>query len=494
MDFIVTPKTFGETEGALFLPFFEKQLQVPASLSKEDKSLLQQAFQKFSFTGTKDQAFIQLLPSGKTAVAVGLGPKESFHWNKLRLALATAVSLAQKLQLTSIACETVLSGHSQKEVVHSITETAVMATYTYEQKQQKKPQTLTKVVFVGVPKTNEGTVKKALEEGKVYGELNAAARTLVNTPASTATPHYVAEVAKKIAKEHGIRCTVLGKKELAKKEMNAILAVGGGSDNEPCLVVLEYQGTKNPALRHPLALVGKGVCFDSGGLSLKPALGMETMKMDKGGAAVVLYTMAACARLKVPLNVVGIMPLVENLPSGTSYKPGDIIQTMSKKTIEVLNTDAEGRVILADALHYATQFEPFAIIDLATLTGACIIALGNVTGLMTNSPEIAGVLERAGEKTFERVWRLPIYEEYFDLIKSDIADVKNIVTNMGPSPAGAVTAAKFLEQFVGKTPWAHLDIAGSAWAEEPNGYYSKGATGAGVRLITQFILDWVGKK
>jgi leucyl aminopeptidase len=263
--------------------------------------------------------------------------------------------------------------------------------------------------------------------------------------------------------------------------MEALLAVAAGSDEEPRFIAMEYSPKKDS---RPVVLVGKGVTFDSGGLSLKTPQGMESMKYDMSGAAAVLGAMRAIAELKLPSNVVGLIPAVENLPSGHALRPGDVISSRSRKTIEVLNTDAEGRLILADALSYAARYEPEALVDIATLTGACVVALGNeAIGLMGNDQDLIDEIRDAGERSGERLWQLPLWEEYRELMKSEIADIKN----SGGRPAGTITAAIFLREFVGSAAWAHLDIAGTAWAEKAGPCQPVGPTGVGVRLFTEWV-------
>jgi leucyl aminopeptidase len=265
--------------------------------------------------------------------------------------------------------------------------------------------------------------------------------------------------------------------------MNALVAVGKGSVEPPRLIVLEYRGGGEK--ERPVVLVGKGITFDSGGISIKPGAGMEEMKTDMAGGAAVLGTMEAAAGLKLPVNLVVIIPTAENMPDGKAYKPGDIITSMSGQTIEITNTDAEGRLVLCDALHYAVQkYKPAAMIDLATLTGACVVALGHeASGLMGNDQPLASALKKAGECCGERVWELPLWDSYGEAMKSDIADLKNA----GSRDGGSITAGWFLKQFVGKTHWAHLDIAGTAWSTKSRPCAPKGATGVGVRLLIEFL-------
>ena len=312
-------------------------------------------------------------------------------------------------------------------------------------------------------------------------------RDLVSAPGNLATPAYLAEKAREIAQRGGMACTILDVPELARLGMGALLAVGQGSQHPPVLAVLEYKGIDDGS--NPVVLVGKGITFDTGGISLKPGANMELMKHDMAGAAAVLGTLQAAAALRLQVNLVGLVPLAENMPDGEAYKPGDVVNTLSGQTVEINNTDAEGRLILCDALQYAHRFQPAAVIDLATLTGACVVALGhNATGAMGNDGELLAALRQAGEATGERLWELPLWEEYGDLMKSDIADLKNAG---GPS-AGTISAGWFLKQFVGTNKWVHLDIAGTAWEDKGRHYLPKGATGVGVRLLVKYLQDIAG--
>ncbi|HTG82277.1 MAG TPA: leucyl aminopeptidase, partial [Geobacteraceae bacterium] len=282
----------------------------------------------------------------------------------------------------------------------------------------------------------------------------------------------------------GIDCRVLEREEMEREGMAALLAVARGSSQPPRFIILEYRGGGKNA--RPTVLVGKGITFDSGGISLKPREGMEKMKNDMAGGAAVLGAVTAAARLRLPVNLVGLVPAAENLPGGRAYKPGDLVRSMSGKTIEIVNTDAEGRMILCDALHYAQRYRPAALIDVATLTGACVVALGGfASGLMGNDQGLVRALKQAGEASGERLWELPVWDEYGELMRSDIADLKNA----GGPTAGTISAGWFLKQFAGKAKWAHLDIAGTAWEEKGRPYLPKGATGVGVRLLVEYLRD-----
>ncbi|WP_144327165.1 leucyl aminopeptidase [Tepidimonas charontis] len=342
---------------------------------------------------------------------------------------------------------------------------------------QGKPRSLRRVTL-GV--ADAASVQQAFDEAVAIVHGQELAREWANRPANHATPTDLADAALALRRD-GIEVDVLGPKEVTKLGMGALLAVAQGSAQPLRLIVLQYRGAGKRAA--PLALVGKGITFDTGGISLKPAADMDEMKFDMSGAASVLGTFAALARLRPTLNVVGLIPACENMPGGRAIKPGDVVRSLSGQTIEILNTDAEGRLILCDTLTYARQrFQPRAIVDVATLTGACVIALGHVrSGLFANDDALAQSLLQAGEAVSDPCWRMPLDDDYGEALKSNFADVANV----GGRAAGAVTAAKFLQRFVGDTPWAHLDIAGTAWTSGKD----KGATGRPVPLLVRFLMQ-----
>jgi leucyl aminopeptidase len=307
------------------------------------------------------------------------------------------------------------------------------------------------------------------------------ARDLINTPANDMTPSHLARAALSLRKR-SLSVRILEKQDAKRLGMGAYLSVVKGSVEAPKFVVLRYRGTRGA----PLVLIGKAITFDSGGISLKPAEAMEKMKYDMAGGAVVLGVMKAAAEAKLPINLIGILPATENLPSGSASKPGDVVTSIDKKTIEIVNTDAEGRLVLADAMGYAKRFKPRAIIDIATLTGACLITFGNeAIALMGNDRNLIENMKKSGENTYERVWEMPLFEEYREYLKSDIADIRNIGSRNG----SLVTSAYFLYEFAGQVPWIHLDIAGTAWVEKERPYMPKGATGIGVRLLLDLIKE-----
>ena len=326
-------------------------------------------------------------------------------------------------------------------------------------------------------------IEPAIAVAETLAEATNFARTLGFEPGNVMTPTELASRAEAMAAREGLGFVALGEDEIKRMGMGALLAVSRGSQEPARLIVMRHEPADAPQ-DELLALVGKGITFDSGGISIKPAERMDEMKYDMGGGAAVIGAMQAIARLKPRVRVIGVVPAAENLPSGRAVKPGDVVRSLSGKTIEVANTDAEGRLILADAITYAIQQGATTVVDVATLTGACVIALGeNRAAVMTNRPELADELTRAGEQSGERLWPMPLDKEYGDMIRSDIADVRNI----GNRTAGAITAAWFLKHFAGETSWAHLDIAGTAWTESAKPYLAKGATGFGVRLLTNFV-------
>lgn len=371
-----------------------------------------------------------------------------------------------------------LTFEADDQIVGAAVQAVADATYLYTHtKSQAKPIGLTKVVL-GVSSKSAATVA-AFETAVAQQEGVAVAREWANRPANHATPTLLANAAKSIAKGARMSCKIHSPAEVAKLGMGAFMAVAQGSREPLRFIELHYNGAaKSDA---PVVLVGKGITFDTGGISLKPAAEMDEMKYDMGGAASVLGVFQALSKLQPAINVVGLIPACENMPDGAAVKPGDVVTSMSGQTIEILNTDAEGRLVLCDVLHYAARFKPRALVDMATLTGACVIALGGLrSGLFSSSNELADALQSAGEAALDPCWRMPLDDEYADGLKSNFADMGNVAGRA----AGAVTAAKFLQKFVGSIPWAHLDIAGTAWKSGA----AKGATGRPVGLLVQYLL------
>jgi leucyl aminopeptidase len=355
------------------------------------------------------------------------------------------------------------------------------ATYVYrETKPSAAPASKLAAVSLLCAKGDASVLGAALKRAEAVAAGTALARECANRPGNHCTPTFLAEQAKKLGKEHGLKVEVLDRKACEKLGMGSFLAVAQGSDEPLKFIVARYEGGAKTAA--PVVLVGKGITFDTGGISIKPAAEMDEMKFDMGGAASVLGTLKAVAAMKAKVNLIGIIPACENMPSGRAVKPGDVVKSMSGQTIEVLNTDAEGRLILCDALTYAERFKPAVVVDIATLTGACVIALGHHrSGLFSPDDALAAELLAAGEAAQDPAWRMPLDEEYDEALKSHFADMGNV----GGRAGGAITAAKFLQRFTGKLRWAHLDIAGTAWKSGA----AKGATGRPVPLLTHFVLS-----
>ncbi len=426
----------------------------------------------------------------RRVLLVGLGEQDSVHADRLREFAAVAAQRAREARIERyMLAVPSLGGVETRAAGQALAEGSLMALYRYQKyKTGLKDEDKREIDQLTIVTSR---VDEALTSGVTTGEAVARgvmlARDLANAPGNELTPTVMGETAQQIGREFGMPVTVLGPNELREQGFGGILAVAQGSQQEPRFIIIEHgmEHTDGPTI----CLVGKGITFDSGGISIKPGTGMEDMKMDMGGAAAVLGAMRVVGELKLPLHVVGLISSAENMPSASAYKPGDIVTTLSGKTIEVINTDAEGRVVLADALHYASRFQPNAVIDLATLTGAIMVALGpHATGMMSNDDDLAARLQRAGDASSERVWRLPLWDQYKDMVKSDIADVKNSAGR----PGGAITAAAFLSAFVDDYPWAHLDIAGTAWVDhQSKAYTPKGATGGAVRLLIETLQSWL---
>lgn len=370
---------------------------------------------------------------------------------------------------------------NETQLLRSLIEGIHLGNYTFDnyKTDKEKPRELSFFIHY----TDQKILNSAIEYSNKLMNAVFFTRNLVNEPAITLTPEELVNRTKKELTKLGVKVSVFDKTELKRRKMNAILAVGGASINPPYLITMHYK--PRGKAKRKIALVGKGVCYDSGGLSIKPTSGMFEMKADMAGGGAVIGIIKAAAMMKLPVEIIGVVPAVENMIGGSSYKPGDVVKAASGKTIEVKDTDAEGRIVLADALHYTSQQKPDEIIDFATLTGAVVVALGEIAaGLFTNDDRLADELLQSGKTTYERLWRLPFWEDYNEMIKSDIADV----SNLGPRWGGAITAGKFLENFVDeKIPWAHIDLAGPAIKHKSNNYTEKFDTGFGVRLIVDYL-------
>jgi leucyl aminopeptidase len=443
------------------------------------------------FSGKKDETAV-LYPSGPAArlLLVGLGKTEEIDRGAIRRAAAIGAKRARSLGVSRAAFHLAAEvGRVQPaEAAQAIAEGLAQGVWQYNEMKRpgedgKKPS----LDRVDVLADSSAEFKEGHRVGEAIGAGQAFARGLQVLPSNVCTPTYVANAARELAQRYGFDVTILDKAAIVKEKMGALLSVAQGSAEEPRFIALEYKGSDRP----PVVLVGKGVTFDTGGISIKPAQNMEDMKYDMSGAAAVLGTFEALGRLKPKVHVVGLIPSTENMPSGTAVKPGDVVTSHLGKTIEVINTDAEGRLILCDALSYARRYRPAAVIDIATLTGAIVVALGHTAaGVMGSDDPLVEEVRQAGERAGERVWPLPLWEDYRELMKSDIADVKN----SGGRPAGSISAGWFLREFVEGYPWAHLDIAGTAYTDRDDATRVKGPTGMGVRLFSELVLGRVDQK
>jgi leucyl aminopeptidase len=430
------------------------------------------------------------LPAGRVIV-LGLGKKKELTANKVRGAVAETCRYLRGKSVTSVASIILgegINGIKSDDDIQAMTEGAVLGLYTFRRYITKKEDNLGEIKEFTIIGKEKRQVEKAITKGRIIAEAANRARDLVNEPGNFMTPTQMAEVARQLARKYGLKVEVLDKEKMKELGMGGLLGVSQGSQQPPKFIILNYKGKDTDAI--DIALVGKGITFDSGGISIKPSENMSDMKGDMAGGAAVLATLTALAQLKPRINVTALVPATENLPSGSALKPGDIIKAMNGKTIEVLNTDAEGRLILADALSYAKKLGAKAIIDAATLTGACQVALGHIcSGAFTNNQSLLDKVIATANEVGEPAWQLPMFDEYKELIKSDVADIKNVGNRYG----GAITAAKFLEEFVDKTPWVHLDIAGTASTDKEKGYLVKGATGNPVRTLVSFVVSQAKK-
>ncbi len=469
----------------LIVPVFSgrERHRLPLAISKVARQVMDENDFKADYLEVVPLHHPNGVKDSRWMLLVGLGEEESVTHNKIRKAVGTAARKALKngwKRVGVVSPSTSSLDHDEVQV--AVLEGALLADYDFTAcKGAPEPRRFERVeVFTNGDDTRKA--RRRLPQVEAGVAACHRVRDLANTPAGDLYPEAFAAEAQKLAKAHKLGIEVLGPEELQKGGFNAVLAVGKGSERTPRVVKMDYKPKEKPK-RH-IVLVGKGVTFDSGGLSLKDAHGMENMKDDMTGAAIVLATLVACAQAEVPVAVTGLMGLVENMPSGNAYKPGDVIRSRSGKTIEVLNTDAEGRLVLADLLHYASELGADHVVDLATLTGACVVALGDgVSGVMGIDQKLVERILDAGSRSGEYLWQLPLVEEYREGLKSQVADIKNIT---GSKWGGAITAGLFLKDFVKTESWAHVDLAGN-WSATERDYRPSGATGEGPR----WLLDWI---
>ncbi len=491
---VVSGDIIGLPLGAIIVNLFEGVKNPGGATAAVDKALgglITQLIAEGEIKGKRNE--ITLIHSmGKIApervVVAGLGKEEEITLSVIRGVAAEACRFLRGVcatQVATIAHGAGVGGIDAEKSAQAVTEGAMLGLYTFRKHQTKEAEEgeIEQLLIVERDEEKLAALDRGCAGGRIMAEATNLARDMANEPANYMTPTHMAEVAQRVADEWGFECRILEQADMERLGMGALLSVARGSRQPPKLILLNYKGG-DPA-KSPLGLVGKGITFDSGGISIKPSEGLGDMKGDMAGGAAVIATMRAIGELRPKVNVTALVPATENLPDGAALKPGDIVQASNGKTIEVVTTDAEGRLILADALCYARKLGLSPVVDVATLTGACHIALGDLcTGAFGNNQELVDRVIKAGEEAGEYIWQMPMYEEYKEQNKSDIADIKNSAGRWG----GAITGAQFLAEFVEETPWVHLDIAGPSHAEKDRTYLVKGATGVAVRTLANLIL------
>ena len=478
-----------EKSAASFLAVVVPEGAMPASLAPLDHATggtVTRVHATGDFRGKRDEAVL-LYPSSGPArlLLVGAGESAKLTPASLRRAAAVAAKRARTAGVADAAIwlsPEVMAGCTAEQAARLMAEGAPFGAWRFLDLKRPPDDPKPELEYVDLLFPEAAT---EAGRGHAVGAAIAAGQTFTRSiqvlPGNQCTPTFLGETARSLAQRHGMTITVLDKAAIEREGMHALMAVAQGSAQEPRFIAIEYRGGEGA----PVVLVGKGVTFDTGGISIKPAQAMEDMKFDMSGAAAVLGTFEMLGRLRPRVNVVGLIPSAENMPSGTAYRPGDVVKSHLGKTIEVINTDAEGRLLLVDALSYARRYQPAAVLDAATLTGAVVVALGHsATGLMGNDDALIEEVRQAGERADERLWPLPLWDEYRDIMKSDIADIKN----SGGRPAGSISAGWFLKEFVEGYSWAHLDIAGTAYSDREEPTRVKGPTGAGVRIFSEFVL------
>lgn len=471
---------------ALFVPLSQEvdlKKGLSGQLDRRVKGLLRSLVETRDWIGNCGEVTVIHRPAGLKAarlVLVGTGREQDFDAARLRETTLLACRKSKAHQLNNLAI-VLPAGFDPAAAAGAAVEGILLALYHADEYKtaEKADNRVAEISVVALEEWETRAARSAFHKAEVLAQAVNMARTLSNEPGNCLNPPAFAQKTRAMAERAGVEVEVINEKRIGQLGMNLILAVAAGSEQPPRLLVLKHWGATSRRER-PAVFVGKGVTFDSGGISLKPAQSMEEMKADKAGACAVVAALGAISRLKVPRNVIGITPLVENLPGGRAQRPGDVVRSMSGKTIEVINTDAEGRLILADALHYALRFDPAYLVDIATLTGACIVALGKLrAGLFSNNEDLFRRFEEAARRSGEKFWRLPLDAEYRKELKSTIADIKNVGSRWG----GAITAAKFLEEFAGSRPWCHVDMAGVDFYPEDEPI--NGPTGFGVRTLVE---------
>ena len=496
MEIKVSTGKIEETKaGAVVVSCFEAETQLTGIIATIDKALdgaVTQLISQGEIKGKLNEVTLihtlGKLPAARLII-LGLGKRSEITKDKIRAAAAAVLRFARQKRIPDVAATALGSGSTDVSTADSaqvITEGCLLGTYSFRRHMTVEPDypEIKQFYIVEADASKLGELEDGCRLGRIQAEAAILARDLVNEPSNYMTPTDMANTAKTLAEQYGLKINVFDSQHMHELGMGALLGVSQGSDQPPKFIVLRYQGNESEKI--DIALVGKGITFDSGGISLKPSEGMEDMKGDMAGGAAVMAVITAIARLKLNINIIAVVPTTENMPGGRSFKPGDVLTAMNGKTIEVISTDAEGRLILADALAYIKTFPVSRIIDVATLTGACHIALGDIcTGVFGNNQELVDKIISAGKNSGEKMWQLPMFEEYKEYNKSEVADIKN----HGGRYGGAILAAQFLAEFAGDTPWVHLDIAGTSDTTKERGYLIKGATGVPVRTLIDLIIS-----
>ncbi len=483
-----TPLSSIKTQSVLGYLFENSELDYKLKeLDKKSNYLISSALNQEKFKGKFGKCLFIHTPNLATSSVniIGLGKKNEFEPPKLKEIAGIAAKFLQQKKITKIATY-IPEIYDLEKITEQLVKGIIIGSYQFTEYKTSKTEILPEINQVIIQEEDQKKhqqIKRGIKSGEIIGTAINLVRDYGNQPSNKATPSYLVEKAREIAKKQKkLTCKILEEDDMKKLKMGALLGVASGAKQPPKFIILKYLG--NPKTKKNIVLVGKAITFDAGGISLKPSQKMEEMKFDMSGGGTVIGTIKAVSDLGLKVNLIGLVPATENLPSGEAYKPGDILISSSGKTIEVINTDAEGRLILADALSYAGRFKPSAVIDLATLTGACMVALGKyAAGLFGNNKKLIEKVKQASKISGERVWELPLWKEYFEEMKSDIADLKNV----GGKYGGAITAAAFLANFAESYPWIHLDIAPTAWVDRDYSYFRKGATGWGVDLLVEFV-------
>lgn len=495
---VVKDTVFKAKDEVLVIPFFENKKKLTGDVKELDArtgGLITKVMACGDFSGKLNQKKLLYVERGihfKRILLAGLGKEKELILDRFRGVMAGCAKGLRDAGIESFSLAMDFPkglGASFDSCVRAVIEGVCLGLYRfdrYKTKAEDNHKVLRQLNLLAATEKDLKTAKAEIRRTQTVCDAVCLARDLVSSPGNTVTPSFLAARARAMAKGSRLTCRVIDEKGADSLKMGAFLSVARGSDQPAKFIILEHKPRKVKSAK-TVVIVGKAITFDSGGISLKPPANMQEMKMDMAGGAAAMAILQVCAKLDVPMHVVGLIPATENMPSGKALKPGDVVTAMSGKTIEIISTDAEGRLILADALTYAKRYKPDAVIDMATLTGACIIALGNdVSAMMGNDPALIDRIKEASERTGEKVWQLPLFDEYGELIKSDIADIKNV----GGRAAGTITAGYFLKEFVSDYPWVHFDIAGTAWTSKNKPYTPKGASGVCVRLLADLLENW----